>query len=61
MSTRRESKKKLKLLKCFSTLTILLIMQYIMMVTSNNGWILKKEYFRVMAMTSSFSDSEVFR
>ena len=34
--TRREPKKKLKLLKYSSKLTILLIMQYMNMVTSNN-------------------------
>ena len=34
VSTRREPKKKLKLLKYSSTLTVLLIMQYMNMVTS---------------------------
>ena len=37
VSTRREPKKKLKLLKYFSTLTILLIAQYMKMETSHNG------------------------
>ena len=37
VSTRREPKKKLKPLKYSSTLTILLIMQYLNLVTSNNG------------------------
>ena len=37
VSTRREQKKKLKLRNFFSTLTILLITQYIKMETSHNG------------------------
>ena len=37
VSTRREPKKKLKLQKYSSTPTILLIMQYMITVTSNNG------------------------
>ena len=37
VSTRREPKKKLKQHKYSSTLTILLIMQYLNMVTSSNG------------------------
>ena len=53
---KREPKKKLKLLKCFSTLTILLITQYMKMDTSLNGSTLKRKYMRVMAMTFSVSD-----
>ena len=37
VSTRRETKKKLKLLKYSSKLTILLIVLYLNMETSNNG------------------------
>ena len=37
VSTRREQKKNLKILKYFSTLSILLITRYMNMVTPNNG------------------------
>ena len=37
VSTRKEQKKKLKLLKKFSTLNLLLIPQYMKMETSHNG------------------------
>ena len=37
VSTRREPKKKLKLLKCSSTLTKLFITQYMKLETSHNG------------------------
>ena len=56
VSTRSEPKKKLRSQKYSSKLTILLIMQYMIMVTSNNGWILKKKYMKAMATTLSFSD-----
>ena len=56
VSTRREPKKKLRSQNYSLTLTILLIMQYMIMVTSNNGWILKNKYMKAMPTALRFSD-----
>ena len=57
---KNQTKEEVKTTKIFFNTDYILKIHYMNMVTSNNGYILKKIYMRVMAMILSFLDIDKY-